>query len=206
MIKAIIFDFGRVISAQKPLSLFRRYERDLELKPGTINPIMFGSEPWQAVLLGRITLDEYWHKIGPMLNLQTPEAIASFRQRYHEDEAINEGVLEIIRRLRGEYKLAVLSNCPPGLADWLDDWEILHLFDVVVCSGDEGVVKPEPAAFGLVLGRLGVESEEAIFIDDTLGHVRAARELGLHGIHFSTAQALASDLDKVLSGRAIGDL
>ncbi len=206
MIRAIIFDFGRVITAQKPLSLFRRYESDLGLKPGTINPIMFGSEAWQAVLVGRITLDQYWNRIGPMLNLSTPEAVASFRQRYHEDEAINEGVLELIRRLHGKYKLAVLSNCPPGLADWLGDWEMLHFFEVVVCSGDEGVVKPEPAAFGLVLRRLGVEAEEAIFIDDTLGHVRAAREMGLHGIHFSTAQALASDLDKVLSGRATGDL
>jgi epoxide hydrolase-like predicted phosphatase len=199
VIKAIIFDFGRVISAQKPLSLFRRYERALGLKPGTINPIMFGSEAWQEVLVGRITLDEYWRRIGPLLNLHTPQAIDAFRQRYHKDEAINEDVLELIRRLHGRYKLAVLSNCPPGLADWLADWSMLRFFDVVVCSGDAGVVKPEPAAFGLVLERLGIEPDEAIFIDDTLGHVRAARELGLHGIHFRTAQALASDLDDLLS-------
>lgn len=200
MIQAIIFDFGRVISAQKPLSLFRRYERDLGLEPGTINPIMFGSEAWQEVLVGRITIDEYWHAIGPLLNLHSPEAIGTFRQRYHEDEAISEGVLELIRRLHGRYKLAVLSNCPPGLADWLADWGMLHYFDVVVCSGDEGVVKPDPAAFGLVLERLGVEPEGAVFIDDTLGHVRAARELGLYGIHFTTAQALASDLSSLLGG------
>ncbi len=206
MIKAIIFDFGRVITAQKPLSLFRRYERDLQLKPGTINPIMFGSEAWEDVLVGRITSDEYWRRIGPLLNLHSPEAIAAFRQRYHADEAINEGVLALIRRLHGKYKLAVLSNCPPGLADWLGDWEMLHFFDVVVCSGDEGVVKPDPAAFALVLGRLGALPEEAIFIDDTLGHVRAARDLGLHGIHFTTAQTLASDLDKVLSGQVVDDL
>jgi epoxide hydrolase-like predicted phosphatase len=200
MIKAIIFDFGRVISAQKPLSLFRRYERDLGLEPGTINPIMFGSEAWQEVLVGRITMDEYWNTIGPLLNLHSPEAIVAFRQRYYRDEAISEGVLQLIRRLHGQYKLAVLSNCPPGLADWLADWRMLHYFDVVVCSGDEGVVKPDPAAFGLVLERLAVEPEEAVFIDDTLGHVRAARELGLHGIHFTTAEALASDLGNLLGG------
>jgi putative hydrolase of the HAD superfamily len=43
MIKAIIFDFGRVISAQKPISLFRRYEDDMGLTPGTLNTIMFDS-------------------------------------------------------------------------------------------------------------------------------------------------------------------
>ncbi len=198
MIKAVIFDFGRVISAQKPWSLFRGYEDDLGLERDTINPIMFGSEAWQELLVGRITSDEYWRRIAPLLRLETPQAIEAFRQRYHEDEAINEGVVAIIERLHGRYKLAVLSNCPPGLDKWLADWEILHFFDVVVCSGDEGVVKPDRVAFDLVLTRLGVEAGEAIFIDDTMRHVRAARELGLQGMLFTTAEALEQQLQALL--------
>jgi hypothetical protein len=58
MIRAIIFDFGRVISAQKPPSLFRRYEKELGLAPGTLNPIMFRSQVWQEALLGRKTAEE----------------------------------------------------------------------------------------------------------------------------------------------------
>ena len=59
MIKAIIFDFGRVISAQKPPSLFANYEQDLGLEPGTINTIMFDSQAWQEALIGRKTEDEF---------------------------------------------------------------------------------------------------------------------------------------------------
>lgn len=195
MIKAIIFDFGRVISAQKPPSLFRSYEQDLGLAPGTINSIMFGSPAWQDALLGRKTIEEYWRAIGPALGLHTVERIDQFRHRYHADEAINEGVLDLIRRLRGHYKLAVLSNSPPGLAHWLAEWGIRDLFDVVFCSGDEGVIKPDPAAFALTLERLGAAPEEAVFIDDTPGHVEAARALGLHGMHFTTDKALADQLD-----------
>ncbi len=203
MIKAIIFDFGRVISAQKPMSLFQTYEEDLGLTPGVINRIMFASPAWQEVLVGRRTIEEYWREIGPALGLHTPEEIDAFRQRYFADEAINDGVLELIRRLRsqGQYKLAVLSNAPPGLARWLADWGILDLFDVVLCSGDEGVVKPDPAAFELALARLGVTPEEAVFIDDTPGHVEAARALGLHGIHFTTTEALARQLDELLASQ-----
>jgi putative hydrolase of the HAD superfamily len=173
MIKAVIFDFGRVISAPKPASLFRGYENELGLRPGMLNRFMFGSDVWQEVLVGRKTSDDYWREIGPMLGLYTPEAISDFRRRYHEDEAINYPVLELIRRLHGYYKLAVLSNSPAGLADWLADWEMLDLFDVVICSGDEGMVKPDPAIFGLVLERLGVRPQESIFIDDSSGHVEA---------------------------------
>ncbi|MBU0491220.1 MAG: HAD family phosphatase [Chloroflexi bacterium] len=198
MIQAVIFDFGRVISAQKPFSLFRDYEQELGLSPGTLNRVMFASDVWQEVLVGHRTSDDYWREIGPLVGLHTPEAIADFRRRYHADEAINEGVLDLIRRLHGRYKLAILSNAPAGLSRWLVDWGMLDLFDVVFCSGEEGVVKPDPAAFQRVLDRLGVEPGEAVFIDDTIGHVRAARQLGLHGIHFTTAQALAAELDTLL--------
>ena len=198
MLKAIVFDFGRVISAQKAPSLFRRYEEELGLAPGTLNPIMFGSLDWEEVLLGRKTIEEFWYAIGPRLGLETAEEIGAFRSRYRADEAINEGVMNLIGQLHGHYKLAVLSNSPPGLAQWLAEWGIIHLFDYVFCSGDEGIIKPDPAAFELTLKRLGVRPEEAVFVDDTLDHVEAARTVGLHGILFTTAGALEMDLAELL--------
>lgn len=198
MIKAIIFDFGRVISAPKPPSLFRDYEEELGLAPGALNRIMFGSDAWEKVLVGHITADDYWCEIGPALGLRTSDEIDSFRRRYFADEAINAGVLDLIRQLHGRYKLAVLSNSLPGLARWLAGWEILDLFDVVICSGDEGLAKPDPAIFELTLTRLGMAPEEAVFIDDNPAHVETAQALGLRGIHFTTAEALASELDNLL--------
>ena len=196
MIKAIIFDFGRVITAQKPLSLFRSYEAELGLDPDTINSIMFGSQAWQDTLLGRKTTEEFWHLIGPELGLSTADEVNRFRRRYHADEAINEAVLDLIRKLRGHYKLAILSNAPPDLTRRLADWEMRDLFEVVFCSGDEGMIKPDPAAFKLTLERLGVEPGEAVFIDDTPEHVETARKLGIQGIIFTTAAALKDDLKK----------
>ena len=198
MIKAIIFDFGRVISAQKPPSLFRGYEDELGLEPGTINFIMFDSEAWQEALVGRKTAEEFWYEIGPELGLNSGDEVDTFRHRYHADEAINEGVLKLIRRLHGNYKLAVLSNSPPGLAQWLAEWNVLHPFDVVFCSGDEGIAKPDTKAFELTLERLGVKPDEAVFVDDTRQHVEAAQELGLQGILFTTAEKLEEEIDLLL--------
>ena len=199
MIKAIIFDFGRVISTQKPMSLFRGYEKEMGLAPGVLNATMFGHPIWEQVLVGRKTVDEYWGEIGPLVGLHAPEAVAAFRRRYHADEAINEGVLNLVRTLHGQYKLAVLSNAPPGLVRWLDEWSIKGLFDVVFCSGDEGVAKPDPVAFERTLERLGVAPQEAIFIDDSPRHVAAARALGVHAIHFTTADALEEQLAELLA-------
>ena len=198
MIKAIIFDFGRVISAQKPSTLFRSYEDELGLEPGSINSIMFDSEAWQEALVGRKTAEEFWYEIGPELGLPNVSEVDTFRHRYHADEEINHGVLDVISRLHGNYKLAVLSNSPPGLSQWLADWNVLNFFEVVFCSGDEGIAKPDPKAFELTLERLGVKPKEALFIDDTREHVHAAQKLGLQGILFTTAEELEKELDLLL--------
>jgi putative hydrolase of the HAD superfamily len=203
MIKAVIFDFGRVISAQKPPSLFKEYEQDLGIASGTINPTMFGSKAWRKLLVGRITSEEYWDTIAPHLNLHTAAAVASFRQRYREDEAINEGVVQIIHKLFGRFRLGVLSNCPPGLTKWLREWEILRFFDAVLCSGDEGLVKPDPAFYELALARLQVAPDEAVFIDDTSGHVLAAQRVGMRGVLFTTSDQLAVDLGRLLGECAL---
>ena len=198
-IKALIFDFGRVISSQKPASLFRTYEDDLGLAPGIINQIMFESQAWRDALIGRISAQEFWHMIGPALGLESFEKIDDFRKRYHADESIDRGVLSLIRQLHGRYKLAILSNSPPGLAQWLSDWGILDLFNVVYCSGDEGMAKPQPAVYNSTLKRLGTSPHEAVFIDDTIGHVKAAQSLGIHGIWFANAKQLKRELDCLLS-------
>ena len=203
-IKAIIFDFGRVISAQKPDALFGSYESELGLAPGTINQIMFESQAWRDALVGRISATEFWYAIGPALGLESCRMIDEFRKRYHADESIDNGVLNLIRQLHGDYKLAVLSNHPPGLAQWLSDWNIFDLFDVVYCSGDEGMAKPDPAVYNLTLKRLGTLPHEAIFIDDTIDHVKAARNLGIHAILFTESEQLKLELNRLLTAHNKG--
>ena len=164
----------------------------------TINRVMFGSPAWQDALIGRLTMNEFWYAIGPELGLASPAAVDQFRRRYYCDESPNTDVLDIIRRLHRSYRLAVLSNHPPGLNQWLQEWKIRNLFHVVFCSGDEGRLKPDPAVYHSTIARLEVEPTEAVFIDDTAEHVTAARSLGIPGIVFTNARQLEADLDALL--------
>lgn len=196
MIKAMIFDFGRVISAAKPLALFHGYEDELGLGRDTINRLMFESDQWQQALVGKMTMSQFWQAIGPSLKLYSAAAVTLFQNRYYADEKINPEILQLLKRLRSSYQLAILSNHPMGLRAWLQDWDINGLFEVVFCSGDEGIAKPDPQAYWITLERLGVKAAEAVFIDDTPGHVETARALGLHGLVFSDYATLISDLSQ----------
>lgn len=168
------------------------------MNPGTINTIMFESSAWHDALLGRKTTAEFWREMGPRLGLHSPLQVDNFRQRYYADEKINSHVRELIGRLSKHYKLAICSNSPAGLKQWLADWGIDRLFDVVFCSGEEGIVKPDPAAYRITLTRLDVKPWEAVFVDDVRENVEAASKQGLKAVHFTTGAALEKDLAKIL--------
>ena len=73
-------------------------------------------------------------------------------------------------------------------------WPFLASFDGVLVSGEEKLIKPDPAIFRLLLERFGLTAGDCLFIDDRADNVAAARELGLHAVTFTDAAALEVDL------------
>jgi 2-haloacid dehalogenase len=69
-----------------------------------------------------------------------------------------------------------------------------HMIDIVV-SGDERLVKPDPAIFALAAHRFGHNPARMLFIDDNAANITAARRLGWQVHHFAgDAAALEADL------------
>jgi putative hydrolase of the HAD superfamily len=90
---------------------------------------------------------------------------------------------------------AILSNMGDDVLASVErafDW--IHRFDVLVWSYQFGAAKPDPAIYRHTLGKLGVQPEETLFIDDKLENIEAARALGMVAIQFSTVERLRQDL------------
>jgi 2-haloacid dehalogenase len=64
-----------------------------------------------------------------------------------------------------------------------------HFRDIIV-SGAEKMVKPDPAIYQLALSRFGLSPDEAMFVDDNLLNVVAAKRNGFVGHHFTDAATL----------------
>jgi 2-haloacid dehalogenase/putative hydrolase of the HAD superfamily len=60
----------------------------------------------------------------------------------------------------------------------------------VVVSGDEGVIKPDPAIFHLACARFGYAPQDWLFVDDSAANIAAASELGFDTLHFVDPAAL----------------
>lgn len=81
---------------------------------------------------------------------------------------------------------------------WPEGLRVHHrldeVFDTLVVSGREGVMKPDPRIFHLLCERAGVTPQDCIFIDDGLHNVDGSRAVGMDGIQFTSPDALATAL------------
>jgi len=90
-----------------------------------------------------------------------------------------------------------------GLTNWshetfpvaLERFAFLSWFEGIVVSGTEKMKKPDANIYTLTLDRYKIILENAVFIDDKLENVHAAAQLGMHGIHFTSAAKLKRDLE-----------
>lgn len=70
----------------------------------------------------------------------------------------------------------------------------IGLLEDVLVSGREGVIKPDPRIFELLLDRYGLDAARTVFVDDTEPNVAAAAALGIDAVLFTGADALRAEL------------
>ena len=73
-----------------------------------------------------------------------------------------------------------------------------ELVDEIVYSHECGMAKPDPRCYALVCERLGVRPEETVFIDDYAPNVEAAREAGLHAVHYADHATAMAEIERLL--------
>ena len=117
---------------------------------------------------------------------------------HKKDKKINEELINIIKKLKKKYKIALLSNNSVELRQKLIDQNIIDLFDTVVISSEVGHQKPQPEIFEVLFNKLGVNSNEVIFIDDTKQSLFNASSIGYTPILYTDNQKLEEELSKIL--------
>jgi putative hydrolase of the HAD superfamily len=93
--------------------------------------------------------------------------------------------VDVLRVLRGKYKLGLISNFAIPECAWrlLDKFGLRDFFDVVLVSGAINKRKPSPEIFEKALKALGVDASRAVFVGDMLGlDVKGARNVGMKSV------------------------
>lgn len=108
-----------------------------------------------------------------------------------DNAAIHETV-DLMRELKDRgHRVFGMSNLSlEGYSNVLQSCPFLRNLEDVILSGREGVSKPNPRIYQILLERHKLTAEETLFIDDAPANVDAARALYMHGHHFTTPKRL----------------
>lgn len=196
VVEAVVFDVGRVLYQWQLAALIDKLTDDPAERDHVLASVI--TEEWH-----------FQHDAGRPLAEMLPERIAAFPEAerfltaYAErfNETIPDpvpGSLEIVRALHGRgVPLYAITNF--GAEFWAafrPTAPIFDLFQDIVVSGEEKLVKPDPAIFALAARRFGHEPAAMLFIDDNAANVAAARASGWHGHHFRDAALLRAELEQ----------
>ncbi|HEV8193570.1 MAG TPA: HAD-IA family hydrolase [Ktedonobacterales bacterium] len=101
--------------------------------------------------------------------------------------------------LRPRYRTALLSNSFISAREKEQErYHFAETTDLLVYSHEEGIAKPDRRIYELTCERLGVQTDQMIFLDDAEQRITGARELGIHAIFFRTTEQAIADIDACL--------
>jgi len=97
-----------------------------------------------------------------------------------------------------DYRVLALTNwSAETFPRALNKFDWLAWFEGILVSGAEGIRKPFPEIYELLIDRYKVNRQRAVFIDDSPANVQGSEKVGLKGIHFTGAEKLMQDLNEL---------
>jgi putative hydrolase of the HAD superfamily len=180
-IRCVLFDFGGVIAEegfrQALVEAAREDGLDAEELLGQATDAVYES----GFVVGRGTEDDFWRALRARAPLS--QSFEVFRDRVLQGFVPRPAMLELVDELRGRgLTVAILSD----QTHWLDELDrregIFRHFDRVFNSYHLGKGKRDPTVFRDVVDELGCRPAEALFVDDSAGHVERARQMGLEAV------------------------
>ena len=191
----VVFDLGGVLIDWDPRHLYRK--------------LFPGDEAGMERFLAEICTSEWnlrqdagrsWAEAVALLKAEHPGQTAlidAFRQRWPEMLAGPiEGSVAVLRELKdiGAPLYALTNWSQETFPIALERFRFMGWFRGVVVYGREGLVKPDPRIYRLLVERHGLRPEDIAYVDDSPRNAEAATALGMHGIHFTGPAALREEL------------
>ena len=200
MINTVIFDIGNVLVDFRWQGLYEDLgftgEKFEKIADATVR-----SQWWNEFDRGILTLEEIITKFAE----NAPEYEQEIRSVFDNMDNLLRGrayANEWIRELKQRgCKVYILSNMSKpahevhgkGCMSFLDE------VDGAILSYQEKMIKPDRCIYELLCDRFQIVPETAVFLDDTIKNIEAAKEFGLHGIHFRTYEQAKAELDAMLA-------
>ncbi|MGE5112964.1 MAG: HAD family hydrolase [Acidobacteriaceae bacterium] len=182
-LRAVIFDYGRVLSLPPSDADWAAFAAATDLPLDTLHLRYW--EHRDAYDRKEVSAAEYWEQVTGD-DVEGDKLIELIALDDAQWTKVNHEMLRRARGLKGAgVKIAILSNMQTDMLrvmrakfDWLDE------FDVQMYSCEVGLVKPDHEVYLQCLRRLDVAPAQALFLDDKEKNIIGARDVGIHTLLF----------------------
>lgn len=190
MIRAVIFDCFGVLYTDGKSQIIEACPPD---KRQTLGDLFMQTD------YGFISGDEFTKAVAELLGMNEQQLKTMTSGLYSR----NEQLLTHVRRYKQQFKIGLLSNVSEELfMSLFSPGDQAELFDTVVLSSREGIIKPSAAIYLKTAARLGVQPDEAVMIDDVEQNVEGAKATGMHGIQYTSIAQTVETIDALLASKA----
>jgi putative hydrolase of the HAD superfamily len=129
------------------------------------------------------------------------QALDAYFEDYVRKVDIEKRVILTLRSLVPKYRLGVVTNFayPSAIHAILGKFGLEKIFDPIIISGDVGWIKPSPIIFQVALSKLGLSSDQVVFVgDDPEADIRGAKNVGMKTV-FLARGSTRCDADITIS-------
>lgn len=192
-----VFDVGNVLIEWDPRHLYRRIFTDAERMEWFLAEVC--TNEWNVEQdRGRTFADAVAHLV-----VRHPDVAAEIRAYDERWPEMVPGEIKdtvsLLEKLRanGTRTFAITNFSSEKFPLAQQRFAFLRDFEGVVVSGEEKVLKPDPAIYRALLDRYGLAAADCLFIDDSPKNVDGARAVGMHAHHFTAPAPLAAELTRL---------
>ena len=184
-IRNVVFDMGNVLMRFDG-PYFSAQFTDCESDAAALNRALFGSTTWALLDSGTISYDTMLRVARTHLDRRLwPNLDACFTGWAAYSAPIEETNALAAQLKREGYGIYLLSNAGTRIHDQLNHMPAWELMDGAVVSGQERLMKPDPAIYQLLCERYGLDAAECLFVDDNADNCDGARLAGMQAVRYT---------------------
>lgn len=178
-----LWDLGNVVVQWEPETILQMLDYTPE-QTDYLRKELFGHDDWLELDRGTTTEAAVAKRLVSESDLSIEQALRCFDVVRESLVDLPESIDVLHAMKRAGIPMYVLSNMSLLNAEFLKRRGYFELFEEVLISAEEQLIKPEIDIFNLVLQRFQLSPSEVYFIDDSLPNIMAAQSLGIQAQHF----------------------
>ncbi|MBF4589551.1 HAD family hydrolase [Curtobacterium sp. VKM Ac-1395] len=195
--RVVVFDYGEVIS-RTPHAARQALLAATGLTADELFPVY--QELRHDLDRGDLSVLDYWRAIGERTGCtwSVSEVHRLWALDYTGWFEVDPEVLDLVEELHDAgTRLALLSNAGFDFGDPYRRSPMGSLFETVVVSAEEHVLKPDASIYRDTCARLGIDPAQMVFVDNRAENATGAEAIGAVGHHYTSPAALRTFLQQL---------